>query len=138
SVHLSVNDISGRPASPSNSVKGRRRSRGDSLGIAPLAPLLTGDCVEKMFDSRYKTQKERRALKPTWQSNIYNFLERPTGWWCFGYHFSVFMMVLLCLILSVISTIENQHYSAAKVLFVMELVLVAFFGVEYAVRLWSA
>ncbi|GMR36182.1 hypothetical protein PMAYCL1PPCAC_06377, partial [Pristionchus mayeri] len=127
-----------RPSSPSNSIRGRRRSRGDSLGIAPLAPLLTGDCVEKMFDSRYKTQKERRALKPTWQSNIYNFLERPTGWWCFGYHFSVFMMVLLCLILSVISTIENHHYRAAEVLFVMELILVGFFGIEYFIRLWSA
>ena len=32
------------------------------------------------------------------QGSIYNFLERPTGWKCFIYHFTVFMMVLICLI----------------------------------------
>ena len=29
----------------------------------------------------------------TWQATVYNFLERPTGWKCFAYHFTVFMMV---------------------------------------------
>ncbi|EPB70078.1 KCNQ voltage-gated potassium channel [Ancylostoma ceylanicum] len=40
-----------------------------------------------MFDSRYRTQKERKAAKPTLQSKVYNCLERPAGWRCFVYHF---------------------------------------------------
>jgi hypothetical protein len=31
----------------------------------------------------------RRSGKTTFQGDVYNFLERPTGWKCFIYHFSV-------------------------------------------------
>ncbi|XP_056318890.1 potassium voltage-gated channel subfamily KQT member 1.1 [Danio aesculapii] len=72
------------------------------------------------------------------QGRVYNFLERPTGWKCFVYHFTVFLIVLSCLILSVLSTIDEYQALANKTLFWMELVLVMFFGVEYVVRLWSA
>ncbi|XP_051558015.1 potassium voltage-gated channel subfamily KQT member 1-like isoform X2 [Myxocyprinus asiaticus] len=72
------------------------------------------------------------------QGRIYNFLERPSGWKCFVYHFTVFLMVLSCLILSVLSTIDEYQTLANKTLFWVELVLVVFFGVEYVVRLWSA
>ncbi|XP_061176555.1 potassium voltage-gated channel subfamily KQT member 1-like isoform X1 [Saccostrea echinata] len=72
------------------------------------------------------------------QAQIYNFLERPTGWKCFIYHFTVFMMVLICLIFSVLSTIEDYDDFAMETLFWMEIVLVAFFGLEYVIRLWSA
>ncbi|CAN0428838.1 unnamed protein product [Lampetra planeri] len=74
----------------------------------------------------------------TIQSRVYNFLERPTGWKCFLYHFSVFMMVLICLIFSVLSTIELYTDFANSTLYWMEIALVVFFGVEYLVRLWSA
>jgi potassium voltage-gated channel KQT-like subfamily protein 1 len=48
------------------------------------------------------------------------------------------MAVLLCLIFSVLSTIETYSEPANKILFYMEIILVLFFGVEYVVRLWSA
>ncbi|KAK9399298.1 hypothetical protein NXF25_012317 [Crotalus adamanteus] len=31
----------------------------------------------------------RRLAKTSMQGNVYNFLERPTGWKCFIYHFTV-------------------------------------------------
>uniref|UniRef100_A0A8C9TNI8 Potassium voltage-gated channel subfamily KQT member 1 n=1 Tax=Scleropages formosus TaxID=113540 RepID=A0A8C9TNI8_SCLFO len=72
------------------------------------------------------------------QGRVYNFLERPTGWRCFVYHFAVFLIVLACLILSVLSTIDQYQPLAHSALFWVEIVLVVFFGVEYVVRLWSA
>ncbi|XP_030650053.1 potassium voltage-gated channel subfamily KQT member 1.1 [Chanos chanos] len=72
------------------------------------------------------------------QGRVYNFLERPSGWKCFVYHFTVFLIVLSCLILSVLSTIEEYQTLAHDTLFWVEIVLVVLFGVEYVVRLWSA
>jgi hypothetical protein len=72
------------------------------------------------------------------KAKIYNFLERPTGWKCFVYHFAVFISVLVCLIFSVLSTIDSYASSANNILLYMEIILVLFFGVEYIVRLWSA
>ena len=33
--------------------------------------------------------EHKRGMKNTFQGAVYNFLERPTGWKCFLYHFSV-------------------------------------------------
>ncbi|XP_046993999.1 potassium voltage-gated channel subfamily KQT member 1-like [Schistocerca americana] len=51
---------------------------------------------------------------------------------------SRFMLVLVCLIFSVLSTIEEYGTFANATLFWMEICLVVFFGAEYLVRLWSA
>ena len=48
------------------------------------------------------------------------------------------MLVLICLIFSVLSTVEQYTRLANATLYYMELVLVVFFGAEYMVRLWSA
>jgi len=34
-------------------------------------------------------QGRKTALHTNFQTQVYNFLERPTGWKCFLYHFSV-------------------------------------------------
>lgn len=83
------------------------------------------------FQSQYLT-------KTSTQGQVYNFLERPSGWKCFIYHFAVFLLVLICLVFSVLSTIEQYSEFAIGTLFWMEIVLVVFFGAEYLVRLWSA
>ncbi|XP_076323781.1 potassium voltage-gated channel subfamily KQT member 1-like isoform X2 [Tachypleus tridentatus] len=80
----------------------------------------------------------KKHAKVTFQGQVYNFLERPTGWKCFVYHFTVFVVVLICLIFSVLSTIDQYNKFAVDTLFWMETVLVVFFGVEYIIRLWSA
>lgn len=43
-----------------------------------------------MFDKRFRNLRERKAAKPTLKGKVYNFLERPTGWKCFIYHFRYF------------------------------------------------
>ena len=48
------------------------------------------------------------------------------------------MLVLVCLIFSVLSTIDHYQEFANETLFWMEICLVVFFGVEYVIRLWSA
>lgn len=48
------------------------------------------------------------------------------------------MAVLICLIFSVLSTIETYSGTANKILFYTEIILILFFGIEYVVRLWSA
>uniref|UniRef100_A0A182X5S2 IKs producing slow voltage-gated potassium channel subunit alpha KvLQT1 n=1 Tax=Anopheles quadriannulatus TaxID=34691 RepID=A0A182X5S2_ANOQN len=51
---------------------------------------------------------------------------------------NTFLLVLVCLIFSVLSTIDEYSKFANETLFWMEICLVVFFGVEYLVRLWSA
>lgn len=43
------------------------------------------------WEARYLMKEHRRAGKATFQGQVYNFLERPTGWKCFMYHVSVWV-----------------------------------------------
>ncbi|XP_053834653.1 potassium voltage-gated channel subfamily KQT member 1-like [Vidua macroura] len=109
-----------------------RRSPGEGTKAAACSDSGAGRArTTEFFQSQYLT-------KTSTQGQIYNFLERPSGWKCFIYHFAVFLLVLICLIFSVLSTIEHYSEFAIGTLFWMEIVLVVFFGAEYLVRLWSA
>ncbi|XP_053416789.1 potassium voltage-gated channel subfamily KQT member 1 isoform X2 [Nycticebus coucang] len=110
---------------------------------APAAPPAAADLGPRppvSLDPRFSVYSARRPLlaRTHIQGRVYNFLERPTGWKCFVYHFAVFLIVLVCLIFSVLSTIEQYAALATGTLFWMEIILVVFFGTEYVVRLWSA
>ncbi|XP_053837111.1 potassium voltage-gated channel subfamily KQT member 1 isoform X1 [Vidua macroura] len=104
--------------------------------------VVSADCPRPpvSLDPRVSIYSLRKPLlsRSSVQGRVYNFLERPTGWKCFVYHFTVFLIVLICLIFSVLSTIEQYAGLATGTLFWMEIVLVVFFGTEYVVRLWSA
>ncbi|XP_050192481.1 potassium voltage-gated channel subfamily KQT member 1 isoform X2 [Myiozetetes cayanensis] len=104
--------------------------------------MVSADCPRPpvSLDPRVSIYSLRKPLlsRSSVQGRVYNFLERPTGWKCFVYHFTVFLIVLICLIFSVLSTIEQYAALATGTLFWMEIVLVVFFGTEYVVRLWSA
>ncbi|XP_059120154.1 potassium voltage-gated channel subfamily KQT member 1 isoform X1 [Peromyscus eremicus] len=109
--------------------------------VSPAAaPADLGPRPRVSLDPRVSIYSTRRPLlaRTHIQGRVYNFLERPTGWKCFVYHFTVFLIVLVCLIFSVLSTIEQYAALATGTLFWMEIVLVVFFGTEYVVRLWSA
>ncbi|XP_041354248.1 potassium voltage-gated channel subfamily KQT member 1-like [Gigantopelta aegis] len=93
--------------------------------------------MDKMMEARFR-HRSKNSISANLQGKVYNFLERPTGWKCFIYHFTVFMMVLICLIFSVLSTIDQYTNFANETLFYMEIVLVVFFGLEYVIRLWAA
>lgn len=51
------------------------------------------------WEGRYHVKEHRRAGKATFQGQVYNFLERPTGWKCFLYHCSVWVLYLKSLII---------------------------------------
>ncbi|XP_076299296.1 KCNQ potassium channel isoform X2 [Lasioglossum baleicum] len=91
--------------------------------------------IDQAFKAKYLFHHKKGK---TFQERLYVFLEHPGGWICFVYHFTVFMVVLVCLIFSVLSTIDQYSNFANETLFWMEICLVVFFGVEYMVRLWSA
>ncbi|XP_075401320.1 potassium voltage-gated channel subfamily KQT member 1 isoform X3 [Tenrec ecaudatus] len=90
------------------------------LGPRPLASL----------DPRVSIYSVRRPLlaRTHVQGRVYNFLERPTGWKCFVYHFTVFLIVLVCLVFSVLSTIEQYAALATGTLFWMVTVTTIGYG----------
>uniref|UniRef100_A0A3Q2U9Q8 Potassium voltage-gated channel, KQT-like subfamily, member 2a n=1 Tax=Fundulus heteroclitus TaxID=8078 RepID=A0A3Q2U9Q8_FUNHE len=71
------------------------------------------------------------------QHFLYNALERPRGW-AFVYHAYVFFLVFSCLILSVFATIKEYKDSSENALYILEIVTIVVFGVEYIVRIWAA
>ncbi|XP_019205486.1 potassium voltage-gated channel subfamily KQT member 2 isoform X4 [Oreochromis niloticus] len=71
------------------------------------------------------------------QNFLYNALERPRGW-AFIYHAYVFLLVFSCLILSVFATIKEFTQSSESALYILEIVTIVVFGVEYIVRIWAA
>ncbi|XP_017577697.1 potassium voltage-gated channel, KQT-like subfamily, member 2a isoform X6 [Pygocentrus nattereri] len=71
------------------------------------------------------------------QNFLYNALERPRGW-AFVYHAYVFLLVFSCLVLSVFSTIKEFKKSSESALYILEIVTIVVFGVEYIVRIWAA
>ncbi|XP_061788461.1 potassium voltage-gated channel subfamily KQT member 2 isoform X2 [Nerophis lumbriciformis] len=80
---------------------------------------------------------KRNALYRRLQNFLYNVLERPRGW-AFIYHAYVFLLVLSCLVLSVFSTIREYEKSSEDALYILEVVTIVVFGVEYMVRIWAA
>ncbi|XP_031818110.1 potassium voltage-gated channel subfamily KQT member 4 isoform X3 [Sarcophilus harrisii] len=78
-------------------------------------------------------QKRYRRL----QNWVYNVLERPRGW-AFTYHVFIFLLVFSCLVLSVLSTIQEHQELANECLLILEFVMIVVFGMEYIIRVWSA
>ncbi|XP_048014028.1 potassium voltage-gated channel subfamily KQT member 1 isoform X2 [Megalobrama amblycephala] len=118
-------------------------NNGSSAAVAPGGhtkepPAHSERCQPLSVPAAARFMHSPYHAKTSMQGDVYNFLERPAGLRCFLYHFLVFLMVLVCLIFSVLSTIEQYADFATGSLFWMEIVLVVFFGTEYVVRLWSA
>ncbi|XP_061542916.1 LOW QUALITY PROTEIN: potassium voltage-gated channel subfamily KQT member 2-like [Phycodurus eques] len=84
-----------------------------------------------------KRAPKRNALYRRLQNFLYNVLERPRGW-AFVYHAYVFLLVFSCLVLSVFSTIREYEKSSEDALYILEVVTIVVFGVEYSVRIWAA
>ncbi|TDH13704.1 hypothetical protein EPR50_G00032870 [Perca flavescens] len=87
--------------------------------------------------SGVKKPPKRNAVYRRLQNFLYNVLERPRGW-AFIYHAYVFLLVFSCLVLSVFSTIREYEKSSEDALYILEVVTIVVFGVEYMVRIWAA
>uniref|UniRef100_A0A8C5ELB5 Potassium voltage-gated channel subfamily KQT member 2-like n=1 Tax=Gouania willdenowi TaxID=441366 RepID=A0A8C5ELB5_GOUWI len=84
-----------------------------------------------------KRPPKRNAVYRRLQNFLYNVLERPRGW-AFIYHAYVFLLVFSCLVLSVFSTIKEYEKNSEDALYILEVVTIVVFGVEYTVRIWAA
>ncbi|KAI6181774.1 KCNQ potassium channel [Aphelenchoides besseyi] len=82
----------------------------------------------------YRTDQRFRRM----QTKLHSFLERPKGALPVMYHLLVLVMVLMCLCLSVFSTMPDFEEQATFILFYTEIIFVAWLAVEYACRIWSA
>ncbi|NXS43354.1 KCNQ2 protein, partial [Balaeniceps rex] len=56
----------------------------------------------------------------------------------FIFVFHSFLLVFSCLVLSVFSTIDEYQNSSEGALYILEIVTIVVFGVEYFVRIWAA
>ncbi|XP_049574794.1 potassium voltage-gated channel subfamily KQT member 1.1 isoform X2 [Syngnathus scovelli] len=77
-----------------------------------------------LYSSRVRPVLTHASL----QTRVYNFLERPSGWKCFVYHFTVFLLIIACLILSILSTIPTSQDSVFPALFWVELITTLYIG----------
>ncbi|XP_065063684.1 potassium voltage-gated channel subfamily KQT member 1-like [Rhopilema esculentum] len=70
---------------------------------------------------------------------VYNFLERPRSWPSIIYHSCVFLLILLSLVLSVVTTIDQfaKNDVVEKTVFYLEIILIAVFTIEYGLRVWA-
>ncbi|XP_077053769.1 potassium voltage-gated channel subfamily KQT member 2-like isoform X1 [Siphateles boraxobius] len=113
-------------------------SRDGALLIAGADASKRGSILSKQRSSiSGKRPPKRNAFYRRLQNFLYNVLERPRGW-AFIYHAYVFLLVFSCLVLSVFSTIREYEKSSEDALYILEIVTIVVFGVEYIVRIWSA
>uniref|UniRef100_A0A673GYR6 Potassium voltage-gated channel, KQT-like subfamily, member 2b n=1 Tax=Sinocyclocheilus rhinocerous TaxID=307959 RepID=A0A673GYR6_9TELE len=113
-------------------------SRDGALLIAGAEGTKRGSILSRQRSSiSGKRPPKRNAFYRRLQNFLYNVLERPRGW-AFIYHAYVFLLVFSCLVLSVFSTIREYEKSSEDALYILEIVTIVVFGVEYIVRIWSA
>ncbi|XP_051562546.1 potassium voltage-gated channel subfamily KQT member 2-like isoform X1 [Myxocyprinus asiaticus] len=113
-------------------------NRDGALLIAGAEATKRGSILSKQRSSiSRKRPPKRNAFYRRLQNFLYNVLERPRGW-AFIYHAYVFLLVFSCLVLSVFSTIKEYEKSSEDALYILEIVTIVVFGVEYIVRIWSA
>uniref|UniRef100_A0A8C5QJJ8 Potassium voltage-gated channel subfamily Q member 2 n=1 Tax=Leptobrachium leishanense TaxID=445787 RepID=A0A8C5QJJ8_9ANUR len=77
---------------------------------------------------------KRNAFYRKLQNLLYNVLERPRVL----HPKTLFLLVFSCLVLSVFSTIKEYESSSEGALYILEIITIVVFGVEYFVRIWAA
>ncbi|XP_069588039.1 potassium voltage-gated channel subfamily KQT member 3 [Ranitomeya imitator] len=71
------------------------------------------------------------------QTLIYDALERPRGW-ALLYHAFVFLIVLGCLVLAILTTFKEYEDISGDWLLLIERFALVIFGAEFALRIWAA
>nr|XP_005993541.1 PREDICTED: potassium voltage-gated channel subfamily KQT member 2 [Latimeria chalumnae] len=112
-------------------------NRDGALLIAGAESTKRGSILSKPRTAGTGKPPKRNAFYRKLQNFLYNVLERPRGW-AFIYHAYVFLLVFSCLVLSVFSTIDEFEKSSEGALYILEIVTIVVFGVEYFVRIWAA
>ncbi|XP_068094137.1 potassium voltage-gated channel subfamily KQT member 3 isoform X2 [Hyperolius riggenbachi] len=96
------------------------------IGLLAKTPLTCSRPVKR------NNHKYRRV-----QTLIYDALERPRGW-ALLYHAFVFLIVLGCLILAILTTFRDYEDISGDWLLLIERFALVIFGAEFALRIWAA
>ncbi|KAM3604637.1 uncharacterized protein V6R79_014164 [Siganus canaliculatus] len=104
----------------------KRGSQGIGIGLLAKTPL-----------NYTRPTKRNNIRKRRIQNLIYDALERPRGW-ALLYHAFVFLIVLGCLILAVLTTFKEHEKTSAHWLVILETFAIFIFGAEFALRVWAA
>ncbi|XP_034038985.1 LOW QUALITY PROTEIN: potassium voltage-gated channel subfamily KQT member 3 [Thalassophryne amazonica] len=104
----------------------KRGSQGIGIGLLAKTPL-----------SYTRPTKSNNIRKRKIQNLIYDALERPRGW-ALLYHAFVFLIVLGCLILAILTTFREHEKQSAHWLLILETFAIFIFGAEFALRVWAA
>uniref|UniRef100_A0A915EPK5 Ion transport domain-containing protein n=1 Tax=Ditylenchus dipsaci TaxID=166011 RepID=A0A915EPK5_9BILA len=127
----SINNQGGVPDTPLGKPPPNfRRARANYAAQTRKMSLVGKPLVYK----NYRTDQKFRRI----QTKMHNFLERPRGWKAASYHLSVLVMVLMCLALSVFSTMPEFEEQATLILYYIEIIFVFWLAIEYLCRIWSA
>ncbi|XP_043991123.1 potassium voltage-gated channel subfamily KQT member 3 isoform X3 [Gambusia affinis] len=104
----------------------KRGAQGITIGLLAKTPL-----------SYTRPAKRNNIRKRKIQNLIYDTLERPRGW-ALLYHAFVFLIVLGCLILAILTTFREHEKDSAHWLVILETFAIFIFGAEFALRIWAA
>uniref|UniRef100_A0A7N8X9E6 Potassium voltage-gated channel, KQT-like subfamily, member 3 n=1 Tax=Mastacembelus armatus TaxID=205130 RepID=A0A7N8X9E6_9TELE len=104
----------------------KRGSQGIGIGLLAKTPL-----------NYTRPVKRNNIRKRRIQNLIYDALERPRGW-ALLYHAFVFLIVLGCLILAILTTFREHEKVSAHWLVILETFAIFIFGAEFALRIWAA
>ncbi|XP_026230586.1 potassium voltage-gated channel subfamily KQT member 3 [Anabas testudineus] len=104
----------------------KRGSQGICIGLLAKTPL-----------NYTRPVKRNNIRKRRIQNLIYDALERPRGW-ALLYHAFVFLIVLGCLILAILTTFKEHEKVSAHWLVILETFAIFIFGAEFALRIWAA
>lgn len=108
----------------------------------------TGEFIQQNGhrDKDYK-RNERFVEKRWWlypekyrkmQNYCFRFLEMPRGFVSYSYHALLFLLVIVSLVLTVLSTVDAFEDILRIPILVVEIILIIIFVVEYIVRIWAA
>ncbi|XP_054165208.1 potassium voltage-gated channel subfamily KQT member 5-like [Oppia nitens] len=132
----------------------RHRHRRQIVNDLPMIRQLMGDCQQRRRQ-RYKQQNQsdfcrqqqqttgaaigNTTLVYSRQYRVYQFFHRPSHTvLSISYHLLVFVLVICCLILTILSTCAPYAPTIGPILAIMEKSTVLWFLSEFLVRLWSA
>ncbi|XP_047445786.1 potassium voltage-gated channel subfamily KQT member 3 [Mugil cephalus] len=104
----------------------KRGSQGIGIGLLAKTPL-----------NYTRPSKRNNIRKRRIQNLLYDALERPRGW-ALLYHAFVFLIVLGCLILAILTTFREHEKVSAHWLVILETFAIFIFGAEFALRVWAA
>uniref|UniRef100_A0A8D3CSD7 Potassium voltage-gated channel subfamily Q member 3 n=1 Tax=Scophthalmus maximus TaxID=52904 RepID=A0A8D3CSD7_SCOMX len=104
----------------------RGSHQGIGIGLLAKTPL-----------SYTRPAKRNNIRRRRIQNLVYDALERPRGW-ALLYHAFVFLIVLGCLILAILTTFREHEKVSAHWLVILETFAIFIFGAEFALRIWAA